>query len=151
VHIPVLYGSQFGPDLPCIAERSKLSQSEVIDIHTSVDYPVYMLGFAPGFCYLGGVDQRIAVPRLESPRTSVIAGSVGIAGSQTGIYPLTGPGGWQILGRTPVRIFNPHRIPYFLIKAGDFVRFYAIDETTFSTMQHEAESKSPADAKKSSK
>ena len=107
VEIPVCYGGDFGPDLDFVAQHTGLDPDEVIAIHTSVPYLVYMLGFTPGFPYLGGMSERIAAPRLTTPRTDIPGGSVGIAGSQTGIYPITSPGGWQIIGRTPVKPFDP--------------------------------------------
>jgi len=123
VCIPVSYGGEWGPDLQVVAGMHGLTEREVVAIHTSVDYHVYMLGFTPGFCYLGGMDPRIATPRKESPRLRVAAGAVGIAGSQTGIYPVESPGGWQIIGRTGTRLFDPDRDPPFLVKPGDVVRF----------------------------
>ncbi|MEF2965759.1 5-oxoprolinase subunit PxpB [Paenibacillus sp. M1] len=126
VEIPVCYGGDLGPDLETVAAYHGLTEDEVIDIHTSADYLVYMLGFAPGFGYLGGLSGRIATPRRETPRLSIPAGSVGIAGDQTGIYPLDTPGGWQLIGRTPVRLFMPERMPPTLLEAGDHVRFCRI-------------------------
>jgi KipI family sensor histidine kinase inhibitor len=127
VHVPVLYGGEYGPDLRHVAELNDLTEEEVIEIHSSTACLVYMLGFTPGFCYLGGMDRRIATPRLETPRLKIPAGSVGIAGSQTGIYPLESPGGWQLIGRTPLRLFNPDGKPEFLFKAGDYIKFYPVD------------------------
>jgi len=126
VEIPTLYGGVFGPDLETVAKYNALTVEEVIQFHSGVEYPVYMLGFTPGFPYLGGVPAAIATPRLETPRASVPAGSVGIAGQQTGIYPIESPGGWQIIGRTPLRLFDPHRIPPTLLAPGDRVRFVPI-------------------------
>lgn len=128
VEIPVHYGGAEGPDLPFVAERAGLHPQEVVSRHTGRLYPVYFLGFMPGFPYLGGMDPRIAAPRLETPRARVPAGSVGIAGEQTGIYPLQSPGGWRIIGRTPVRLFDPQREPPFLLVAGDIVRFIPIED-----------------------
>ena len=107
--IPVCYGGEYGPDIENIAEHAGLSIEEVIKIHSSKDYLIYMLGFLPGFTYLGGLDERIHTPRLASPRLKIRAGSVGIGGSQTGIYPLDSPGGWQLMGMTPVRTYDPDR------------------------------------------
>ena len=104
--IPVCYGGEYGPDLDAIAEHAGLTTKEVIDIHTSKDYLIYMLGFLPGFSYLGGLDERIHTPRLANPRIRIPAGSVGIGGSQTGIYPLDSPGGWQLLGLTPCLLYT---------------------------------------------
>jgi inhibitor of KinA len=130
IHVPVLYGGQYGPDLQYVAEYNNLTEDDVIEIHSSSACLVYMLGFTPGFCYLGGMDQRIATPRRETPRLKIPAGSVGIADSQTGIYPIESPGGWQIMGKTPVRLFSPDQKPEFLFKAGDYIQFFpvAVDE-----------------------
>jgi len=128
VQIPTVYGGEFGPDLEFVASHHGLTSEEVIRIHTSQDYLVYMLGFTPGFPYLGGNLENIATPRLKTPRIKVPAGSVGIAENQTGIYPIESPGGWQIIGRTPLKLFNPLQPPHFLLAAGDMVRFIAIDE-----------------------
>ena len=128
VEIPVIYGGRAGPDLAEVARINDLSVEEVIQIHSHVDYLVYMLGFTPGFCYLGGMDSRIAAPRKENPPIRVNAGSVGIAGQQTGIYPIESPGGWQIIGRTDLMLFDPERDPVFLAHPGDRVRFIAVGE-----------------------
>ena len=129
--IPVCYGGDFGPDIATIAEHAGLTEQEVIDIHSSRDYLIYMLGFLPGFCYLGGLDERIFTPRLASPRLKIDAGSVGIGGSQTGIYPLDSPGGWQLMGKTPVKTYDPGREVPILVEAGDYIRFVPIDEEEF--------------------
>lgn len=126
VEIPTRYGGEFGPDLTFVAAHNHLTEDEVIRLHTSVVYRVYLLGFLPGFAYLGSVPESIAVPRLETPRTRVPAGSVGIAGRQTGIYPLESPGGWRIIGRTALPLFDPHHEPPTLLRPGDRVRFVAI-------------------------
>jgi inhibitor of KinA len=126
VEIPTRYGGTYGPDLPFIAEKSKLSEEEVIRLHASVTYRVYLIGFAPGFAYLGSVPEAIAAPRLETPRTRVPAGSVGIAGRQTGIYPMETPGGWRLIGRTDERLFDPAAAPPSLLRPGDRVRFVPI-------------------------
>lgn len=131
VHVPVLYGGEAGPDLQYVAEYNGLAEEDVIRIHSSADCLVYMLGFTPGFCYLGGMDKRIATPRQETPRLKIPAGSVGIAGEQTGIYPMKSPGGWQLIGRTPLRLFNPDSKPEFLFKAGDYIRFYPVDQDEY--------------------
>lgn len=128
VVVPVCYGGAFGPDIKNVAEHNGLSEEDVVRLHTRPDYCCYMLGFTPGFPYLGGMDEQIAAPRLENPRTLIPAGSVGIAGSQTGIYPIDSPGGWQIIGRTPLMLFNPLREPPTLLEAGLWVRFEAIPE-----------------------
>jgi KipI family sensor histidine kinase inhibitor len=126
VEIPVIYGGEAGPDLAYVAKYCGLSEREVIRIHSGREYPVYMMGFTPGFPYLGGLDPVIAAPRLSTPRSRVPGGSVGIAGEQTGIYPLESPGGWRIIGRTPLRLFDPAREPPFLLSPGDLVRFVPV-------------------------
>jgi inhibitor of KinA len=131
VEVPTLYGGEFGPDIAFVARHNGISVEEVIRIHSGVDYPVYMLGFTPGFPYLGGVAAAIAAPRLQTPRPRVPAGSVGIAGQQTGIYPIESPGGWRIIGRTPLALFDPYRDPPALLAAGDRVRFLPISEAEY--------------------
>lgn len=131
VTIPVLYGGTQGPDLQIVATLHGLTPEEVVSIHTSVDYRLYMLGFSPGFPYLGQVPDAIATPRLTTPRAKVPAGSVGIAGSQTGIYPQESPGGWRLIGRTPLRLFDLTRPDPFLLRTGDLVRFLPIDQEAF--------------------
>lgn len=131
VEVPTVYGGEFGPDLSFVASHNHLSEDEVISIHSGTDYLVYMLGFIPGFSYLGGMDSRIATPRLSSPRTVIPAGSVGIAGEQTGTYPSDSPGGWQIIGRTPVTMYDMSKAQAALLKAGDYVRYVPIDESEF--------------------
>ena len=126
VELPVVYGGEDGPDLESVAEHAGLSVQEVIDIHSGVDYRVYMIGFAPGFPYLGGLDQRIATPRLKTPRISVPAGSVGIAESQTGVYPNASPGGWQLIGRTASALFDVTNSSPSLITPGSKVRFVPV-------------------------
>lgn len=129
--IPVCYGGKFGPDLDYVCEHTGLSAEEVIQLHTGTDYLIYMLGFTPGFSYLGGMDERLATPRLKTPRTHIPAGSTGIAGKQTGIYPIDSPGGWQLIGRTPLKLYDPFRDPPVLLKAGNYVRFTAITEDEY--------------------
>lgn len=138
VEIPVVYGGEYGPDIGFVAEHNGLTVDDVIEIHSKPTYRVYFLGFLPGFAYLGGMDERIATPRLEKPRLKVPAGSVGIAGKQTGIYPLESPGGWRLIGRTPLRLFDPGREPPTLLRPGDTVRFVPIDESEFQEF-YEAE------------
>lgn len=133
VEIPVCYDGEFGPDLEFVARHNKLRPEEVIEIHTGGEYLVYMIGFAPGFPYLGGMSEKIATPRRQSPRTSIPAGSVGIAGMQTGAYPISTPGGWQLIGRTPVELFRPRENPPSLLNAGDTVKFYAITLEEYQT------------------
>ena len=129
--IPVCYGGEYGPDIQNIADHAGMSVEEVIQIHTSRDYLIYMLGFLPGFTYLGGLDERIHTPRLANPRIRIPAGSVGSGGSQTGIYPMDSPGGWQLMGMTPVKTYDPDREVPILVEAGDYIRFVAIDEDEF--------------------
>lgn len=129
--IPVCYGGEFGPDLAEVADYHGLRAEEVIEIHTAPQYLVYMIGFAPGFPYLGGMSPAIATPRLAEPRSKIPAGSVGIAGAQTGIYPLESPGGWRIIGRTPLSLFTVEREPPSLLKAGDQVRFRPISRDEY--------------------
>ncbi|WP_274650938.1 5-oxoprolinase subunit PxpB [Paenibacillus humicola] len=131
VEIPVCYGGEFGPDLETVAEQNGLTPQEVIDIHSGADYLVYMLGFAPGFAYLGGMSERIAAPRRQTPRLAIPAGTVGIAGKQTGVYPIETPGGWQLIGRTPMELFLPKSWPPALLEAGNVVRFYPISRSEF--------------------
>jgi inhibitor of KinA len=126
VEFPTVYGGEFGPDLGFVAEHAKLRPDEVVRIHSETDYLVYMMGFTAGFPYLGGMSPAIATPRLATPRTRIPAGSVGIAQQQTGIYPADSPGGWQIIGRTPVRIFDPARTPPVAVEAGDYIRFVPV-------------------------
>jgi len=131
IHIPVCYETEFAPDLEIVAEKNNLTKNEVIKHHSSIDYLVYMLGFTPGFCYLGGMDSRIVTPRKESPRKVVESGSVGIAGNQTGIYPIDSPGGWQIIGKTPIKLFDTERDNPFLIEAGNYIKFDSITLAEF--------------------
>lgn len=126
VQIPVVYGGEMGPDLEFVASYHGLTPSEVIKIHSSAEYLVYMIGFAPGFPFFGGMDKQIATPRKETPRLAIAPGSVGIAGNQTGIYPLETPGGWQIIGRTPLSLFLPEQSPPTLLQPGDRIHFVPI-------------------------
>jgi KipI family sensor histidine kinase inhibitor len=138
VEIPVCYGGPFGPDIDVVAGHTGLTEEQVVAIHASIDYPIYMIGFMPGFCYLGGLDGRLQTPRRKTPRTNLPAGSVGIAERQTGVYPVESPGGWQIIGRTPLRLFAPARENPFLYEAGDRIRFVPITEAEFCRL-HEKE------------
>ena len=140
--IPVCYGGEYGPDLENIAKHANLTTQEVIDIHCSRDYLIYMLGFLPGFSYLGGLDERIHTPRLANPRIRIPAGSVGIGGSQTGIYPLDSPGGWQLLGLTPVKTYDPDREVPILFEAGDYIRFIPVTEADFLEIKKQVEENS---------
>lgn len=137
VSIPVCYDDEFGYDLDDVAAARGISRETLIALHQQRDYKVYMMGFLPGFAYLGALDDALATPRKATPRARVEAGSVGIAGHQTGIYPLPSPGGWQIIGRTPRRMFDPAKTNPFLLKTGDTARFYAISKETFYQIQHE--------------
>jgi inhibitor of KinA len=131
IRIPVCYGGEFGPDLPAVAVFAGLAEPEVVQLHAAATYRVFMLGFVPGFAYLGMVDPRISMPRRATPRVRVPAGSVGIAGIQTGVYPAETPGGWQLIGRTPVKPFDPTGSEPFLMMAGDAVEFYPIDRAEY--------------------
>jgi inhibitor of KinA len=132
VEIPVCYGGEYGPDLTEVALRNGMSERDVIRFHTQHEYHVYMIGFAPGFPYLGGMPEAIAAPRRASPRLLIPAGSVGIGGKQTGVYPIASPGGWQLIGRTPVRLFRPEQHPPSLLQAGDTVIFREISRAEFA-------------------
>jgi len=136
VEIPVCYGGEYGPDIDYVSQYNNLEIKDVIDIHTSVDYLVYMLGFTPGFPYLGGLSSRLATPRLATPRALIPAGSVGIADRQTGVYPLDSPGGWQIIGRTPLLLFDLHRDNPFLLQAGNYIRFISINEEQYHDIKN---------------
>ncbi len=131
VRVPVCYGGEFGPDLPDVARLTGFDEREVVSRHCSRDYRVFMLGFVPGFAYLGVVDPAIAVPRLPEPRRRVPAGSVAIAGPLTGIYPSETPGGWRVIGRTPLRPFLPGRAVPCVVRPGDAVRFYGVTSREF--------------------
>ena len=128
VEIPTLYGGEHGPDLGFVSQNAGMSESEVIALHSGTDYLVYTMGFSPGFPYLGGLNPKLNTPRLPSPRTLIPAGSVGIAETQTGLYPVASPGGWRLIGRSPLRLFDPYASPPTVINAGDRVRFVALDD-----------------------
>lgn len=134
VEIPVCYGGELGPDIEDVAAGHGLTQEEVIEIHTNSDYMVYLVGFTPGMPLAGGLDKRLHTPRKQTPRASVPAGSVGIANDQTGIYPVASPGGWQLIGRTPVKLFDLGRKNVFLLKAGDLLRFKAITREQYDLL-----------------
>lgn len=134
VEIPVCYGGEYGPDLAEVAELHDMSESEVIACHSKCEYPIYMLGFVAGFPYLGGMNEALATPRKKSPRLKIPAGSVGIAGSQTGIYSVESPGGWQIIGRTPLKLYDAAKENPILLSAGQSIRFKPISETEFKAM-----------------
>jgi inhibitor of KinA len=138
IEIPVCYGGEHGEDMDPIAQRHGLTPAEVVALHTAPEYHVHMLGFVPGFAYLGGLDTKLATPRRDSPRARVPAGSVAIGGGQTGIFPLETPGGWHLIGRTPLRLFTPDTEPPCLLNAGDKVRFVAIDAAAFARLASRA-------------
>lgn len=131
VDIPVVYGGLWGPDLQSVAAHANLTAAEVVQLHSQPEYLVHMIGFAPGFPYLAGLNDKIASPRREVPRSVVAAGSVGIAGQQTGVYPIATPAGWQIIGRTPLKLFDLNSAEPALLRAGDRVRFVPIAEADF--------------------
>lgn len=139
IEIPVCYGGTYGEDLAFVARHAGMTEEEVIRLHSSRDYRIYMLGFLPGFPYLGGMDERIFTPRMESPRTKIPAGSVGIGGEQTGIYPVESPGGWRLIGRTPVKLFNPQKNGELPYEAGDWIRFCPIGEEEYEKIRREEE------------
>lgn len=134
VEIPVAYGGEYGPDLAEVAAAHGMTEQQVIDIHSQPEYPIYMLGFVAGFPYLGGMSEKIATPRKESPRLKIEAGSVGIAGSQTGIYSVESPGGWQIIGRTPLKLYDTDREQPVLLSAGQYIKFKPISGAEYEAM-----------------
>lgn len=136
IEIPTVYGGEYGPDLEFVAKHNSLSQEKVIKIHSGRDYLVYMFGFSPGYTYLGGMDERIATPRLKTPRVEVAAGSVAIAGKQTGIYPLKSPGGWRIIGRTPLKLFNIDKEPPVPFLPGDYLKFTPISAKEYLKLKN---------------
>jgi KipI family sensor histidine kinase inhibitor len=137
IEIPTLYGGDWGPDLDTVASYNNITVEKVVEIHTSKEYLIFMLGFTPGFPYLGGMDKRIAAPRLQTPRTRIPGGSVGIAGEQTGIYPVSSPGGWQLIGRTPIKLFDPYRKNPILLKSGNYIKFKSINEEDYKKIESE--------------
>lgn len=139
ISVPVLYGGEFGPDLSFVAEYHQMTPEEVIRRHTAPEYLIHMIGFLPGFAYLGGMDPQLATPRLETPRVRIDGGSVGIAGGQTGIYPMDSPGGWRLIGRTPLRLYDPHREKPVLFDAGQRIRFYSITPREFQRLRQREE------------
>lgn len=132
IEIPVLYGGEMGPDIAGVAEHNHKTVEEVIRIHTSEEYLIYMLGFIAGFPYLGGMSKEIATPRLKNPRVKIDGGSVGIAGEQTGIYPVDSPGGWQLIGRTPLKLYDSEREKPILLEAGQYIKFKAVTEDEYN-------------------
>lgn len=129
--IPVCYEEEFSPDMKNVEAHTGLSREEIIEIHSSTDYLIYMLGFLPGFAYLGEMDKRLATPRLDSPRVEISRGAVGIGGEQTGIYPVASPGGWQLIGRTPVLVYDREREKPILYKSGDYIKFVPISRNEY--------------------
>lgn len=137
VEIPVCYGGEFGPDLDFVAEHNGLTPEQVIEIHTSGTYSVSMIGFAPGFPFISGMSEKIAAPRRDTPRLRIPERTVGIAGKQTGVYPIETPGGWQLIGRTPIRLFRPEQAIPSLLRAGDTVVFRRITEADYNAWEEE--------------
>lgn len=148
VEIPTYYGGEFGPDLGDVASHNRLSTEEVISIHSSKPYLIFMLGFSPGFPYLGGMAEKIATPRLATPRAKVAGGSVGIAGGQTGIYPVDSPGGWRVIGRTPLRLYDPEAEEPILLQAGDYIRFVPINKEVYTDIEKRISTKQPIEIKR---
>jgi inhibitor of KinA len=138
IEIPICYGGEFGPDLQEVATRTRLKPEEVVLRHSRADYLVYMLGFSPGFPYLGGLPESLSVPRRANPRPTVPPGSVGIVNHQSCIYPMATPGGWNLIGRTPVKLFFPNEEPPALLRAGDHVKFRAITPKQFADWKENA-------------
>ncbi|WP_323704683.1 5-oxoprolinase subunit PxpB [Mammaliicoccus sp. Dog046] len=137
ITIPVAYGGAYGPDLNVVSNHANLSEDEVIKLHTEPNYLIYAIGFLPGFPFLGGLNKQIFTPRKETPRSKIVQGSVGIANNQTGLYPKSSPGGWQIIGRTPIDVFNLDRNPMILYEAGDYIAFKAISNEEFDNIEKE--------------
>ena len=134
VEVPVCYDPEFGVDLDVVARHAQISASEVVDLHSKTEYRVSCVGFTPGFPFLSGMPGKLATPRRATPRKEIPAGSVGIGGAQTGVYPMRSPGGWNLIGRTPLRLFDPQKNPPVLLQAGDRVRFNAITREEFDRL-----------------
>jgi len=134
IEVPVCYDSEFAPDLDHVAEHAKISPIEVIDLHSTGEYRTACIGFVPGFPFLSGLSRKLATPRRDVPRKEILPGSVGIGGAQTGVYPLRSPGGWNLIGRTPLKLFDPTKDPPALLRAGDRVRFRKITREDFETL-----------------
>jgi len=139
VEIPVCYGGEFGPDIQFVAEHNSITTDDVVRIHSGAEYQIYMIGFTPGFPFLGGLPKKLHTPRLETPRSFVPKGSVGIANNQTGIYPLASPGGWQLIGKTPLKLFTPERSNPFIYKTGDRIKFKPISAEDYIRLAEEVE------------
>lgn len=140
-YIPVCYEEPYAPDMEKVIQHTGLNRKRLIAMHTKPDYRIFMMGFTPGFPYLGGMDERLAVPRLETPRSLVKAGSVGIANKQTGIYSITSPGGWNIIGRSPISLFDKEADSPILLQAGDFLNFYEISAAEYRTIKEQVKQK----------
>jgi KipI family sensor histidine kinase inhibitor len=139
VKIPVCYGEEFGPDIENVANSASLCKEDIVKLHSDPEYLIYMIGFTPGFPFLGGLNEKLFTPRLKTPRMAVPEGSVGIANNQTGMYPIESPGGWQIIGRTPLKLFAPQRKNPFLYKAGDKIKFISISKDKYTRLEKEEE------------
>lgn len=137
LQVPCLYGGEAGPDLASLADSKGMPEEEIIRLHSAPEYKVYMLGFLPGFVYLGGLDSRISAPRLATPRTLIPAGSVGIGGSQTGVYPVSSPGGWLLIGKTPLPFYDPESDTPILCRAGDHIRFIPVSRPEYDSILHD--------------
>jgi len=140
VEIPVCYANKFGPDMENVQKAHGLTTEEVISLHSKPEYLIYMVGFTPGFAFLGGLDEKLHTPRLTTPRMLVPEGSVGIANNQTGMYPIASPGGWQLIGKTPLKLFAPDRANPFLYKAGDKIKFKPISQTEYDLLEQKEKS-----------
>ena len=134
VEIPVCYGGEFGPDIQFVAKHNSITEDDVVRIHSTAEYTIYMIGFTPGFPFLGGLPKELHTPRLETPRSFVPERSVGIANNQTGIYPLSSPGGWQLIGKTPLKLFSPEHADPFIYKVGDRIKFKPISTDDYARL-----------------
>lgn len=135
IEVPCCYEKEFAPDLDGLSALSGLSTGEIVKVHSGTEYKIYMLGFLPGFVYLGGLDKRIAAPRLDSPRTSIPARSVGIGGSQTGVYPIASPGGWRLIGSTPLDFYDPSKQDPILCHAGEYIHFTPVTKAEYDLIR----------------